>query len=61
MTEQLFNTIKERRETAKKSLQTEFDGAKTPSDLLKAYARYAGRLEAILDTIEIRSIGEGIK
>ena len=59
MTNQLFNEVEKRRDNVKALFDAEFEGAKTPSELLQAYARYTGRLEAILDTIEVRSIEGG--
>ena len=61
MTKDLFIAIQNGRSRANKTFKKEFEDAKTPSELLQAYARYAGALEAILDGVEVRSREEGLK
>ena len=53
MSKDKLNSIYGARNTAKIKFEKSFQDAKTPQELLQAYATYVGALEGLLDTIEI--------
>ena len=42
-----------KRQELKERFEREFKEAKTPAELIQAYGKYAGNLEALLDIIEV--------
>ena len=61
MTQREFNYLQVCRTEAKAKYIREFEDAKDLIDLVHAYARYAGKLEAILDAMEIKTIERGLR
>lgn len=61
MTQSEFNYIQVCRTDAKIRFNKEFSDSKDMTDLVHTYARYCGKLEVILDAIEIKAMERGLK
>lgn len=53
MNKTAYNNMIKRRDEITEEFQQAFDTAKNYTELLQAYATYVGKLEAILDTLEV--------
>ena len=61
MTQREFNYIQVCRTDAKSHFNKDFENSKDVTDLVHAYARYCGKLEAILDAMEIKAMERGLR
>lgn len=53
MTKEELNNIINTRALARKQFNSDFYNATTMQDLVQAYAKYTGKLEGILDMVEL--------
>lgn len=53
MTKQELNNIINTRSLARNQFNSDFYNATTMQDLVQAYAKYTGKLEGILDMVEV--------
>lgn len=61
MTKREFYTIEQVRDEAKLKFNRDFESSKDLTDLVHTYARYCGRLEALLDTLEVKALERGLR